>query len=78
MMPHGKCEVCRELDAWYAVHAQWSVVDFVEYAVCVDCLSRVRQKLRRRLVDGLPPVDVWAITLPIDISAEDDIPTLPF
>ena len=42
-----------------AVHAQWTIVDFLEYAVCSRHIWNVRRFLRVQLVDGLKPVDVW-------------------
>lgn len=40
-------------------HAQWTVVDFIEYPGCMNHLDEMRQVLAERLVDGELPVDVW-------------------
>lgn len=49
---------CQE-DATCAVHAQWTVVDFVEYAACTSHADHMCAVLARRRVDGELPVDVW-------------------
>jgi hypothetical protein len=43
-----------------AAHAQWSVVDWVEYAMCDDHMRMCLEVLELRFVDDRPPVDVWA------------------
>ena len=53
-------------EAVCAVHAQWTLVDFVEYAMCEEHQWDAVQGLRVRQVDGVPPFDVWTTWWDLD------------
>lgn len=57
---NGQCEMegCDHSSA-VSVHAQWTLVDFIEYQACGACAGDMFDVLRRRRVDGQLPVDVW-------------------
>ena len=46
-------------DAVAEVHAQWTIVDFVEYLTCAKHAWDMVDVLRERTVDGERPLDVW-------------------
>lgn len=48
------------------VHAQWSILDYVQYESCEWHVGDMRKSLRRRTVDGLPIADLWVDWWQID------------
>jgi hypothetical protein len=43
------------------VNAQWSPFDFIDYLSCDEHAIEMMRILWNRLVDDLPPVDVWTV-----------------
>jgi hypothetical protein len=44
-----------------AVEAQWTLLDFVEYALCDTHQLEAVETLETRLVEGYPPIDVRTV-----------------
>lgn len=55
-------------EAWYGICAQWSIVDFVEYASCLDHLADFYEGLAISTVDGAFPLEISTKTYDIEVA----------